>query len=52
MLGRKQTKAGQLLGTDIEGGTTYHLAKGDMVVVPAGTPTGSKKCRSPSTTSS
>jgi len=38
MLGGNQTKAGQLLGTDIEGGTIYHLAKGDMVVVPAGTP--------------
>jgi len=38
MLGGKQTKAGRLLGTDVEGGTTHHLAKDDMVVVPAGTP--------------
>jgi mannose-6-phosphate isomerase-like protein (cupin superfamily) len=38
MLGGKQTKAGQFLGTDIQGGTTYHLVKGDMVVIPAGTP--------------
>jgi mannose-6-phosphate isomerase-like protein (cupin superfamily) len=38
MLGGKQTKAGQFLGTGIEGGTTYHLVKGDMVTVPAGTP--------------
>src|SRR4051812_19974883 len=38
MIGGKQTKAEQWLGTSIEGGTTYHLSKGDVVTVPAGTP--------------
>jgi mannose-6-phosphate isomerase-like protein (cupin superfamily) len=38
MIGGKQTKAGQQLGTDIKGGETHHLTKGDVIVVPAGTP--------------
>ncbi len=38
MIGGKQTKAGQYLGTEIQGGDTRHLAKGDVVVIPAGTP--------------
>ena len=38
MVGGKLTKAGQWLGTDIEGGTTQHLTKGDVVTIPAGTP--------------
>jgi quercetin dioxygenase-like cupin family protein len=38
MVGGKNTKSGQWLGTDIKGGQTHHLAKGDVVVVPAGTP--------------
>ena len=38
MLGGKQTKAFQHLGTDIEGGVTHHLKKGDFIVIPAGTP--------------
>jgi quercetin dioxygenase-like cupin family protein len=38
MIGGKATKPGQMLGTDIEGGETHHLTKGDVVVVPAGTP--------------
>src|SRR5919109_654956 len=38
MTGGKQTKAGQLLGTGIEGGDTHHLAKGDFYVIPAGVP--------------
>ena len=38
MVGGKQTKAGQQLGTDIKGGESRHLAKGDVIVVPAGTP--------------
>jgi quercetin dioxygenase-like cupin family protein len=32
------TKAGQSLGTDIKGGDTHHLSKGDVIVVPAGVP--------------
>ena len=38
MVGGKVTKPGQLLGSDIQGGETHHLTKGDVVVVPAGTP--------------
>ena len=38
MVGGKNTKAGQWLGTDIQGGETRRLTKGDVVVVPAGTP--------------
>jgi len=38
MIGGKQTRPEQWLGTSIEGGTTYHLSTGDVVTVPAGTP--------------
>ena len=38
MVGGKSTKPGQSLGTDIKGGETHHLTKGDVIVVPAGTP--------------
>ena len=38
MLGGKSTKAAQWLGTDIEGGETRHLSKGDFVEIPAGVP--------------
>src|SRR5215468_11290783 len=38
MIGGKVTKAGQSLGTDIQGGDTHHLSKGDVIVVPAGVP--------------
>jgi quercetin dioxygenase-like cupin family protein len=38
MVGGKQTKAGQMVGSDIKGGETHHLTKGDVIVVPAGTP--------------
>ncbi len=38
MVGGKMTKAGQWLGTDIQGGAVQHLTKGDVVVIPAGTP--------------
>jgi quercetin dioxygenase-like cupin family protein len=38
MMGGKVTKAGQSLGTDIKGGDTHHLTKGDVIVVPAGVP--------------
>ncbi len=38
MVGGKSTKAGQSVGTDIKGGETHHLTKGDVIVVPAGTP--------------
>jgi mannose-6-phosphate isomerase-like protein (cupin superfamily) len=38
MIGGKSTKAAQWLGTDIQGGETRHLSKGDFVEIPAGTP--------------
>lgn len=38
MLEGKRTGPDQLLGTDIEGGETHHLVKGDVIVIPAGMP--------------
>jgi len=38
IVGAKNTRPGQWLGTDITGGTAQTLVKGDVVVVPAGTP--------------
>lgn len=38
MVGGKTTKPGQMLGSGIQGGETHHLSKGDVIVVPAGTP--------------
>ena len=38
MVGGKVTKPGQSLGSGIEGGETHRLSKGDVIVVPAGTP--------------
>src|SRR5262252_8143020 len=38
MVGGKSTKPGQHLGSDIKGGQTHQLSKGDVIVVPAGTP--------------
>lgn len=38
MVGGKVTKPGQHMGSDIVGGQTHHLTKGDVIVVPAATP--------------
>jgi len=38
MIGGKQSRPDQWLGTDIQGGETHHLTKGDVIVIPAGTP--------------
>jgi len=38
MVGGKVSRPDQWLGTDITGGKTQHLVKGDVVVVPAGIP--------------
>lgn len=38
MVGGKVTAPGQWRGTDIEGGHAQHLAKGDVIVIPAGIP--------------
>jgi mannose-6-phosphate isomerase-like protein (cupin superfamily) len=38
MVGGKSSGNGQWLGTSIEGGQQHHLSKGDVIVIPAGTP--------------
>jgi len=38
MVGGKVTRPGQWLGTDIQGGESHQLAKGDVIVIPAGVP--------------
>jgi glc operon protein GlcG len=38
MVGGKSTAPGQSRGTDIQGGETRHLGKGEVLVVPAGIP--------------
>ena len=38
IVGSKTSSPGQFLGTDIRNGVTHHLSKGDVIVVPAGTP--------------
>ncbi len=38
MTGGKNTKPGQYLGTGIRGGETHQIKKGDVLVIPAGTP--------------
>jgi len=38
MVGGRQTAPGQMRGTDVQGGQTQHLKKGDVVVIPAGIP--------------
>jgi len=38
MMGGKPAKPGQFLGERIEGGEAHRTVKGDVIVVPAGTP--------------
>ena len=38
MVGGKVTSPGQWQGTDITGGETHHIAKGEVFVIPAGIP--------------
>ena len=38
MVGGKQTSPDQYLGQEIRGGQTHYLSKGDVLVIPAGTP--------------
>jgi quercetin dioxygenase-like cupin family protein len=38
MVGGKTTRPGQLIGTDIQGGQTHRLRKGDVITIPAGMP--------------
>ncbi len=38
MIGGRTTEPNEERGTSIEGGETYHLSKGDVIIVPKGTP--------------
>ena len=38
MVDGKVTTPGQIRGTGIDGGVTHHLKKGDVIIVPNGTP--------------
>lgn len=38
MIGGKEARPDQLLGTGIDGGQTHQLKKGDFIVIPAGMP--------------
>ena len=38
MVGGKETRPNQMLGTDIQGGATHQLKKGDFISIPAGIP--------------
>jgi quercetin dioxygenase-like cupin family protein len=38
IVGGKQTAPGQTRGTDLHGGQTVHLKKGDVITIPAGVP--------------
>ena len=38
MVGAKNTAPGQIRAASVEGGTTYHLTKGDVITIPAKTP--------------
>jgi quercetin dioxygenase-like cupin family protein len=38
MVGGRQTAPSQLRGSDVKGGETRHLKKGDVIVIPAGVP--------------
>lgn len=38
LIGAKQTAPGQMRGTGLDGGQTYHLTKGDVITIPAKTP--------------
>ena len=47
MVGGKLSKAAQWLGTDIQGGVTHTLTKGDIITIPAGTPHWFKEVKTP-----
>jgi len=49
MVGGKVSRPNQQLGTDIQGGQTHHLSKGDVIVIPAGMPHWFKEVQKPFT---
>ncbi len=38
LVGAKETAPGQIRASDVKGGQTYHLTKGDVITIPAKTP--------------
>ena len=38
VVGGKTTRPGQILGTGLDGGQSHSLSKGDVIVIPKGTP--------------
>jgi len=49
MIGGRVSRPNQQLGTDIQGGQTHHLMKGDVITIPAGTPHWFKEVTKPIT---
>jgi mannose-6-phosphate isomerase-like protein (cupin superfamily) len=49
MVGGKVSRANQQVGTDITGGETRHLTKGDVITIPAGVPHWFKEVQQPFT---
>ena len=49
MIGGRVSRPNQQLGTDIQGGQTHHLTKGDVIAIPAGTPHWFKEVTKPIT---
>jgi mannose-6-phosphate isomerase-like protein (cupin superfamily) len=47
LVGARQTAPGQTRAANVEGGTTYHLSKGDVITVPAKTPHWFKEVQTP-----
>jgi len=47
IVGAKESRPDQLLGTDIQGGVTHHLTKGDIITIPAGVPHWFKEVKTP-----
>jgi len=49
MVGGKVSRANQQVGTDITGGETHQLTKGDVITIPAGVPHWFKEVQQPFT---
>jgi quercetin dioxygenase-like cupin family protein len=49
MVGGKVSRANQQVGTDITGGETHQLTRGDVITIPAGVPHWFKEVQQPFT---
>jgi mannose-6-phosphate isomerase-like protein (cupin superfamily) len=49
IIGGRVSRPSQQLGTDIQGGQTHHLTKGDVITIPAGLPHWFKEVTKPVT---